>query len=124
MSPQLEAVYDYMIERGMRLKGHRVKHRDRLDYADNSIAELYIELSTKRGGLTAFINHLVEQGVFSSFENAKHTLRNYAQSIGYVQTHDKRMLIRSMYKKFEFNPMTRDIEKWNKKLQEVWEGVA
>jgi hypothetical protein len=124
MSPQLESVYDYMIERGLKLKGHRVKRRDRLDYADNSIAELYIELSTKRGGLTAFLNHLVEQGVFSNFGYAKNTLRNYAQSVGYVQTHDKRMLIRSIYEKFEFNPMTKDVEKWNKKLQEVWESVA
>ena len=124
MSAQLDAVYDYMIARGMRLKGHRVKHRDRLAYADNSIAEIYIELSTKKGAITAFLNHLVKQEVFPSFGTAKSQLRLYAQSIGYAQTHEKRMVIKYLYEQWQFTPVTKDVNKWNKKLQKVWEGVA
>jgi len=123
MNPQLEVVYDYMLKRGLKLKGHRVKHRERLNYVDNSIAEIYIELSTKKGAITAFLNHLVKQEVFPSFGTAKSQLRLYAQSIGYAQTHEKRMMIKYLYEQWQFTPVTKDVNKWNKKLQEVWEDI-
>jgi len=124
MSPQLEAVYDYMIERGKKLKGHRLVRRDRLDYRDNSIAHIHIALSTKKGAISAFSRLLIEDGLFSCFEVAQEALRQYAQTNGDKRTHDKRMRIIELYDAWEFCPVTKDVNKWNRKLQEVWDGVA
>lgn len=124
MSPQLEAVYDYMIARGKKLKGHRLTRRERLDYRDNAVARVHMELSTRKGAVAEFCKHLVDQGLFSGLETAKDAMRRYAQSDACSKTIIKRTKIASLYEKWHFVPVTKDMDKWNKKLDEVWKEIA
>lgn len=121
MSEQLDMVYDYMIARGKKLKGHRLKMRDRLDYLDNSIAHIHIELSSKKGAISSFCRYLVDNEVYKDIRIAQDALRLYSQTNGDKRTHEKRIKIIELYNAWEFCPISRDVEKWNRKLQEVWE---
>ena len=123
MSAQLEAVYDYMIKRGKKLKGHRLVRRDRLEYKENAIARVHMELSTRKGAVAEFAKHLVQQGLFGSLECAKDALRRYAQSDACARTIIKRTEIVSLYQQWNFVPVTKDINKWNEKLKKVWEEI-
>lgn len=121
MNKQVDMVYDWMIKNGKRMTTRRATINDNIVYNASRIAQIHEELSRKKGSITRFCEHTVHEKLFSNKRSAQQALRLYATNIGTVITDPKRTKIIKLYDGWADGKVTtKNMEKYNKKLDEYW----
>ena len=121
MTEQVEIIYDWMIKNGKRLGKKRMVMQDDIVYNASRIAQIHESLLKKRGSITKFCNHLVTQKVFTDLRSAQQALRLYATNTGKCTTDTKRTKIVELYDKWADGKVTtKNMEKYNQKIDEYW----